>query len=113
MRRNSRGDCPREVSRVQQPDTSVSDSKTHECLAVRHTSVQQLDTAVSNSKTPTERDNNNLKNNKLNNDTNSKAKTIGSGFDFVGNEGTNRAAAAGGNREEEGPISRRCARSHR
>jgi hypothetical protein len=45
-----------------------------------------------------------LKNNKLNNDTNSRAKTIGSGFDFVGNEGNNRAAAAGRNREEEGPM---------
>ena len=65
---------------VQQLDTTVSNGKTHECLAVRHTSVQQLDTAVSNSKTPTEIDNNNLKNNKLNNDTNSRAKTIVSGI---------------------------------
>ena len=89
---------------VQQLDTTVSNGKTHECLAVRHTSVQQLDTAVSNSKTPTEIDNNNLKNNKLNNDTNSRAKSIGSGFDFVGGGGNNNGVAASRNMEKEAPI---------
>jgi hypothetical protein len=89
---------------VRQSDTPVSGNQTLQCTAVGHTSVQLSDTAVSSSRTPTEIDNNNLKNNKLNNDTNSRAKTIGSGFDFVGNEGNNRAAATGRNREEEGPM---------
>ena len=51
---------------------------------VRHSSVQQLDTAVSNSKTPTVIYNNNLTNNKLNNDTNSRLSNIASGLDFWG-----------------------------
>ena len=89
---------------VLQKDTPVSSSETHQCPAGGHSSVLQEDTAMSSRRTPTEIDNNNLKNNKLNNDTNSRAKTIGSGFDFVGNEGNNRAAAAGRNREEEGPM---------
>ena len=45
-------------------------------------SVQQLDTPVSNSKTPTVIYNNNLTNNKLNNDTNSRLSNIASGLDF-------------------------------
>lgn len=38
----------------QQSDTPVSDSKTHLCPTIRHTSVRQSDTGVSGSKTPTE-----------------------------------------------------------
>ena len=79
-------------------------------------SVQQLDTAVSNSKTPTVIYNNNLTNNKLNNDTNSRLRNIASGLDFWGESempmplqttrvaNGNTVAAAGRKMQDSTPI---------
>ena len=101
---------------VQQLDTPVSNGKTLHCLTVRHSSVQQLDTAVSNSKTPTVIYNNNLTNNKLNNDTNSRLRNIASGLDFWGESempmplqttrvaNGNTVAAAGRKMQDSTPI---------
>jgi hypothetical protein len=67
---------------VRQSDTPVSGNQTLQCTAVGHTSVQLSDTAVSSSRTPTEIDNNNLKNNKLNNDNEQYNYRIGDLFVF-------------------------------
>ena len=53
---------------VLQKDTAVSCCDTHQCPGGGHSSVSLKDTRVSSCRTPTEIDNNNLKNNKLNND---------------------------------------------
>ena len=51
--------------RVLQKDTAVSSCDTHQCPVGGHSSVSLEDTRVSSRRTPTEIDNNNLKNNKL------------------------------------------------
>jgi hypothetical protein len=67
---------------VLQKDTPVSSCETLQCPGEGHSSVLVEDTAMSCRRTPTVIYNNNLTNNKLNNDTNSRLSNIASGLDF-------------------------------
>ena len=87
---------------VQQSDTPVSSSQTHQCPAVRHTGVQQLDTGVSSSKTPTE-----INNNHKNSDTNRRTPDAASGLDGLARDlgaGLSASRAVEANVVENSPL---------
>jgi hypothetical protein len=101
---------------VLQKDTPVSSCETLQCPGEGHSCVLVEDTAMSCRRTPTVIYNNNLTNNKLNNDTNSRPGGIASGLDFWGESempmplqtthaaNGNPVAAAGRKMQDSTPI---------